>query len=186
MYCIVAIEVKKDGVYIILLEFIPLHHVILLNALLCSYELNTLDAGRSRLMCGVIVVDAELFWSTCHGRDAYIHDHYLRYRHNFALFYQLLNSNLFTHRMRSFKREASSENYGPRVYSYHIIFRSIKQKTQKYLAAIYLPLLYFALLFIFYTYLYQFSSLQVIVKGLTTPLSRWVQVFVCLCRCNHW
>ena len=41
-YCIVAI--KKDGVYIILLEFIPLHHVILPNALLCSYELNTLDA----------------------------------------------------------------------------------------------------------------------------------------------
>ena len=35
---------KKDGVYIILLEFIPLHHVILPNALLCSYELNTLDA----------------------------------------------------------------------------------------------------------------------------------------------
>ena len=31
-------------VYIILLEFIPLHHVILPNALLCSYELNTLDA----------------------------------------------------------------------------------------------------------------------------------------------
>ena len=34
----------KYGVYIILLEFIPLHHVILPNALLCSYELNTLDA----------------------------------------------------------------------------------------------------------------------------------------------
>jgi len=34
----------KDGVYIILLEFIPLQHVILLNALLCSDELNTLDA----------------------------------------------------------------------------------------------------------------------------------------------
>ena len=49
------------GVYIILHEFIPLHHVILLNALLCSYELNTLDAGRSR--------------STCYGRDAYIQDH---------------------------------------------------------------------------------------------------------------
>ena len=27
---------EKDGVFIILLEFIPLHHVILLNALLCS------------------------------------------------------------------------------------------------------------------------------------------------------
>ena len=39
------------------------------------YELNTLDAGRSRSMCGVIVVDAESFRSTCHGRDAYIHDH---------------------------------------------------------------------------------------------------------------
>ena len=39
------------------------------------YELNTLDAGRSRSMCGVTVVDAESFRSTCHGRDAYIHDH---------------------------------------------------------------------------------------------------------------
>ena len=34
----------KNGVYIILHEFIPLHHVILLNALLYSYELNNLDA----------------------------------------------------------------------------------------------------------------------------------------------
>ena len=61
--------------YIILHEFIPLHHVILLNVLLCSYELNTLDAGRSRSMCGVIVVDADSFRSTCYGCDAYIHDH---------------------------------------------------------------------------------------------------------------
>ena len=63
-YCIVAIEDKKDGLYIILLEFIPLHHVILLKYLFCSYELNTLDAGRSRSMCGVIVVDAGRSWST--------------------------------------------------------------------------------------------------------------------------
>ena len=54
---------------------VPLHHVILLKALLCSYELNTLDAGRSRSMCGVIVVDAGMSRSTCCGRDAYIHDH---------------------------------------------------------------------------------------------------------------
>ena len=60
------------------------------------YELNTLEAGRSRLMCGVIVVDAKSFRSTSHGHDAYVHDHCLRYRHNFALFYQLLGSNLFT------------------------------------------------------------------------------------------
>ena len=39
------------------------------------HELNTLDPGRSRSMCGVIVVDAESFRSTCHGHDAYIHDH---------------------------------------------------------------------------------------------------------------
>ena len=32
------------SLYIILHEFIPLHHVILLKALLCSLELNTLDA----------------------------------------------------------------------------------------------------------------------------------------------
>ena len=56
---------------------VSLHHVILLKALLCSYELNTLNAGRSRSMCGVIVVDAESFRSTCHERDAYIHDHAL-------------------------------------------------------------------------------------------------------------
>ena len=39
------------------------------------HELNTLDAGRSRSMSGVIVVDAGRSRSTCHGRDAYIHDH---------------------------------------------------------------------------------------------------------------
>ena len=34
----------KYGVFTMLLEFIPLHHVILRKALLRSYELNTLDA----------------------------------------------------------------------------------------------------------------------------------------------
>ena len=52
-------------------------------------------------MCGVIVVDTESFRSTCHGRDAYIHDHCLRCLHNSELVYQLLNSNLFAHRMFS-------------------------------------------------------------------------------------
>jgi hypothetical protein len=55
-------------------------------------------------MCGVIVVDAESFRSTNLGRDAYIHDHCLVYRHNYLFFYQLPNSNLFTHRML-FSRE---------------------------------------------------------------------------------
>ena len=40
-----------------------------------------------------------------------------RYSHNYALFYQLLNSNLFTHRNTyAILREATSETYGPRVY----------------------------------------------------------------------
>ena len=39
------------------------------------HELNTLDAGRSRSMCGVLVADAGRSRSTCHGRDADIHDH---------------------------------------------------------------------------------------------------------------
>ena len=40
-----------------------------------------------------------------------------RYSHNYALFYQLLDSNLFTHRNTyAISREASSETYGPRVY----------------------------------------------------------------------
>ena len=41
-----------------------------------------------------------------------------RYSHNYALFYQLLDSNLFTHRNTyAILREATSETYGPLVYS---------------------------------------------------------------------
>ena len=37
-----------------------------------------------------------------------------RYSHNYALLYQLLDSNLFTHRVTyAILREASSETYGP-------------------------------------------------------------------------
>ena len=39
-----------------------------------------------------------------------------RYSHNYAQFFQLLNSNLFTHRNTyAILREATSETYGPRV-----------------------------------------------------------------------
>ena len=72
-------------------------------------------------------------------------------------------------------REATSETYGPWVsfllycislFTSHLVyyfaiftFQSIQQKYQKYL-------LY---------YLYQISLLRVTVKGLTTPLSRWLR-----------
>ena len=40
-----------------------------------------------------------------------------RYSHNYALFYQLLDSNLFTHRNTyAILREATSETYAPLVY----------------------------------------------------------------------
>ena len=40
-----------------------------------------------------------------------------RYSHNYALFYQLLDSNLFTHcNTYAILREATSETYGPRVH----------------------------------------------------------------------
>ena len=44
-----------------------------------------------------------------------------RYSHNYAQFCQLLNSNSFTHcKILMLLREATSETYGPRVYSHHI------------------------------------------------------------------
>jgi len=97
-YCIVAIEDKKMGFtsYCMSLFLYIMSSCLMRYSVL--HELNTLDAGRSQSMCGVIVVDAGRSRSTCYGRDAYVHDHCLRYRHNFALFYQLLGSNLFTHR----------------------------------------------------------------------------------------
>ena len=102
---------------------------------------------------------------------------------------ELLDSNFFTHHKFSFKREASSETYGPGVYFPSYIFRSIHKKPKKsqhILLHLFVFYFFFYVLAIFYIYLYQISSLQVIVEGLTTPLSRWVQVFDCLCRCIYW
>ena len=99
-----------------------------------------------RSMCGVIVVDTGRSRSTNFGRDAYIHDHCLGYRHNCLFFYQLPNSNLFTHRML-FSREKQQVKYrAPRSVSYHIVFRSIIRKNKKILAALFLDLFYFMFL----------------------------------------
>ena len=44
-----------------------------------------------------------------------------RYSHNYAQFSQLLNCNSFTHcKILKLLREATSETYGPQVYSHHI------------------------------------------------------------------
>ena len=74
-YCIVSIKDKKMG----FISYCMSLSLYIMSSFLMRYsvlhELNTLDAGRSRSMRGVIVVDAESFRSTCYGRDAYIHDH---------------------------------------------------------------------------------------------------------------
>ena len=121
-----------------------LHHVIVLIALL-RFSMNLIHQmhAGSRSMCGVIVVDAELFRSTNLGCDAYIHDHCLGYRHNYLFFYQLPNSNLFTHRMLFSREEPLVKSTAPRSIFYHIVFSSIIPKTQKYLAALFLYLFYF-------------------------------------------
>ena len=98
------------------------------------------------------------------------------YSHNYAQFCQLLNNNLFTHRkIPMLLREATSETYGPWVCLHHI--------NLPILSYFYCLLFYFASLFLFIIkipkilsyHLYQISLLQVAVKGLTTPLSRWLQ-----------
>ena len=48
-----------------------------------------------------------------------------RYSHNYSLFYQLLDNNLFTHRNTyAILREATSVTYGPGSIFYHISFQS--------------------------------------------------------------
>ena len=75
MYCIIAIEDTKMGCisYCMSLSLYIMSSCLMRYFVLC--ELNTLDAGKSQSMCGVIVVDAGRSRSTCLGRDAYIHDH---------------------------------------------------------------------------------------------------------------
>ena len=94
-----------------------------------------------------------------------------RYSHNYALFHQLLNSNLFTHRNTyAILREATSETYGPRVY-----LLSYKLSIYFYLH-LYFPIYIIKIpkIFTLSYYLYQISLLQVTVKGLTAPLSSWL------------
>ena len=101
-----------------------------------------------------------------------------RYSHNYALFYQLLDSNLFTHcNTYAILREATSETYGPRVYSHHINLHHFN-----------LALL-FTLPFTFYfAYLYQKYQKTLYLldlthisdrEGIDNPYSRWLRRAIC-------
>ena len=97
-----------------------------------------------------------------------------RYSHNYAQLCLLLNSNLFTHRrILMLLREATSETYGPRVYSHHI------------------NLYHFNLALLFTLHLYHKNTKNIILSylpdltlvsdrvGIDNPLSRWLRGFIC-------
>ena len=86
-----------------------------------------------------------------------------RYSHNYAQFYQLLNSNLFTlHRILMLLRVATSETYGPRVYSHHINLHHFNLALLFFLLCIFIPKIPKIL------YLSDLTLVRT-VKGLTTP-----------------
>ena len=72
------------------------------------HELNTLDACWIAVDVWSNSSRCRKYRSTCLGRDAYMYDHCLRYRHDFARFYQLLDSNLSPTVIFAILREASS------------------------------------------------------------------------------
>ena len=95
----------------------------------------------------------------------------------------MLDSNWFTHRNTyAISREASSETYGPRVYfpsKKFLIYNSSFQFT--FLCNLYFPFHKQKYYFTVYPSLSDLT-LRIAVKGLTTALSHWLQVGVCLCR----
>ena len=122
-------------------------------------------------MCGVIVVDAESFWSTNLGRDAYIHDHCLGYCRNYLLFYQLPNSNLFTHHMLFLREKPLVKTMAPG--STLIILLKPKIPCCNFI----LFTLFCVLVRSIYQILYNLILL-ITVEGLLTPLHVGLQVFV--------
>ena len=106
----------------------------------------------------------------------------------------MANSNSFTHHLLFFSTEATSETYGPRIFFliyllaiyfyFAFLFRYIKPKIQKYLAAFYLYLFYLAFDLSIY---YNLSHVRLPIsgavtrKGLTTPLTRRVARCCYLC-----
>ena len=76
---------------------------------------------------GLLILDVMPMQWSLHG-----------YRHDYSKFYQLPNSNLFTHHLLFFSREATSETYDPGslshtiflcdIFSFAFLFRSTKPK----------------------------------------------------------
>ena len=118
-------------------------------------------------MRGVIVVDVESFRSTNLERGAYIHGNCLGYHHNYLFFYQLPNSNFFTHRMLFSREKPLVKTMAPGLFP--IV---LKPK---------IPCCNFILFFVLVRAIYQISHNLIYlntVEGLTTPSHVGLQVFV--------
>ena len=144
-----------------------------------------MHAGQ-QLMCGVIVVDAGRSRSTNLGRDAYIHDHFLGYHHNYLLFYQFPNNNLFTHHMLFPQEKPLAKSTAPGLFSI-IKFSDILYKNPRN-TLLHFFFIYFILCFcqIYLSNLIQFNLSQYR-GGIDNPsyaLGCKYLLFVCRC-CLH-
>src|SRR3990170_7486620 len=123
-------------------------------------------------MGGVIVVDAGRSRSTCLGRDAYIHDHC---HESIIIICFSINCPIvicLPTVCYVFEREASSENYGPRVYF------TYKKKTKNTLLQF--SFFYFLLQFI-YLPLRDLILASNEFKGSDDPLARVGCKYLVLC-----
>ena len=148
MYCIVATKGKTMGFN----HIDWFYSIYIMSSCLkrysVRYELNTIDA------CW-IAVDWWSNSSRCRQESIYLSWTWCLYmwslpwiRHNYALFYQLPNSNLFTHHMLCVRERSLLWKLWPRGLLLSYI------KSQKYLAAIYLLLFYL----IFYFSIHQYQN----------------------------
>ena len=142
-------------------------------------------------MCGVIVVDAESFWSTWHRRDAYIHDHCL---YIIMIIWSSINcpTVICLPTVCYFSREKPQvKSTAPGSILSHIclwdlflfsfIFKSIIPKTQRYFAAYFISHLFE----IYLSNLSQFYPVNLTISYFVTRKRDWqplinvgLQVFV--------
>ena len=166
-------------------EFIPLHHVILLNALLCSYELNTLDA------CW-IAVDVWSNSSRCRQESVYLSRTWCLYTWSYLdILITMLNSINCSTVICSptVILMLSWEKPLVKPMAPGSIFHHINLPTLSYFHC---RLFYFASLFTLYhkntknIILSYLSDLTLVSDrvGIDNPLSRWLRGFICLCRCE--
>ena len=137
-------------------------------------------------MSGVIVVDAESFWSTWHGRDAIFMiialDIFITMRFSINCLAVICSPTV----IHDILREATSQTYAPRVSfpSYKFSFHHISFRSTIF-AIFYFPI-YKPKIPKIFTLSYHISLLQVTVKGLATPFSCWVHVCLIVCVGIRW